>query len=393
MKSNFLNSFQKKIIAYAFVSGVITCAVEVFLMIDLHMLIDFLRLHGYRSYLIGRDGIDPKIRFAILMISGIIVFLITFFIMISDLLQYVKDISKVIQEISDGNLQSTIEVKGDDEFAKLAENINNMTQEVLIIMDRERETERSKNELITSVAHDLRTPLTSITGYLELLRNNSNLTPQTREKYINIVYNKSKHLENLIYDLFNFTKLNHGKINIRPNSINIVKLLEQLLDEFYPSFHENHLEYEFESEQKDLMIEADGDLIARLFENLINNAIKYGADGKMIKVCVGVKNNMVKVDVINYGKVIPSHELNHIFKKFYRVEQSRSENTGGIGLGLAIAKNVVEMHYGTIEVSSSLKGTSFTVCLPFQLSGHEEKFITDYDITRRKENDNENIKS
>lgn len=379
MKSNFFNTFRKKIISYTIVSITITIAVELFLIIDLRMLIDFLRTHGYRSYAIGRDGIDPKIKLLILLICGILVFLTTFFIMVSDLFAYIDEISQGIEDIADGNLYITIEEKGEDEFSKLAQNINKMTKEVLVIMDRERETERSKNELITSVAHDLRTPLTSITGYLELLKSNKNLEQETKDKYIEIVYNKSKRLENLIYDLFNFTKLNHGKINIRLGTINIVKLLEQLLDEFYPSFQEQNLEYEYEVAQKDILIEADGDLVARLFDNLINNAIKYGADGKLIKVCVGVVANSVKVDVINYGKVIPEQELQHIFKKFYRVEQSRSENTGGTGLGLAIAKNVVDMHNGTIEVTSSLKGTVFSVCLPFQLDGKEEKFVTDND--------------
>ncbi|WP_243002633.1 sensor histidine kinase [Lachnotalea glycerini] len=377
MKSNFFNSFRKKIIIYTLVSTTITIAVELFLIIDLHMLIEFLRTHGYRSYVIGRDGIDPKIKVVILLFCGLLVFLTSFFIMIGDLLQYVKEISNSIQEIAEGNLGILIDVKDDDEFSQLADNINKMTEEVLVIMDRERETERSKNELITSVAHDLRTPLTSITGYLELIRSNRTLNDETRDKYLEIVYNKSKRLEHLIYDLFDFTKLNHGRINLKPGTINIVKLLEQLLDEFYPSFQSNHLEYEYQTSKKDICIEADGDLIARLFDNLINNAIKYGADGKLIKVCISEVPGMVKIDVINYGKVIPNQELNNIFKKFYRVEQSRSENTGGTGLGLAIAKNVVDMHNGTIEVTSSLKGTSFTVCLPYSLSECKDKFMID----------------
>jgi signal transduction histidine kinase len=339
------------------------------------MLIDFLRKNGYRSYAIGRDGIDPQIQLGILVVSGFCVFLISFFIMVSDLIQYVEEISDGIKEISDGNLGTVVEIKGNDEFTHMAENINQMTAQVVVIMDRERETERSKNELITSVAHDLRTPLTSITGYLELLRSNKALDNETKDKYIEIVYNKSKRLENLIYDLFDFTKLNHGKINLKPGTINIVKLLEQLLDEFYPSFQSNSLEYEFETSKKDILIEADGDLIARLFDNLINNAIKYGADGKLIKVCINDTVNSIKVDVINYGKVIPNNELDNIFKKFYRVEQSRSEKTGGTGLGLAIAKNVVDMHNGTIEVTSSLKGTSFSVSLPYHLDDHKEKFV------------------
>ncbi|MFA9377349.1 MAG: sensor histidine kinase [Lachnotalea sp.] len=377
MKSNFLKSFRSKIIVYTLVSATITSAVELFLIIDINMLTEFLRTNGYRSYAIGRDGIVPQFRLGILLVSGILVFLISFFIMISDLIQYVKEISEGIEEISEGNLGVLIEEKGNDEFAKLARNINSMTAEVLVLMDRERETERSKNELITSVAHDLRTPLTSITGYLELIRINKSLDNETKDKYIDIVYNKSKRLENLIYNLFDFTKLNHGKINFKPELINIVKLIEQLLDEFYPSFQDNKLEYEYHASNKDIVIEADGELIARLFDNLINNAIKYGADGKLIKVCISEIQDMIKVDVINYGKVIPENELNNVFKKFYRVEQSRSENTGGTGLGLAIAKNVVDMHNGTIDVTSSLKGTSFSVCLPYQLDSHKAKFVAE----------------
>ena len=155
-----------------------------------------------------------------------------------------------------------------------------------------------------------------------MLRSNQTLNDETKDKYIDIVYNKSKRLENLIYDLFDFTKLNHGKINLKPGTINIVKLLEQLLDEFYPSFQSNQLEFEYQTSKKDIYIRANGGLIARL-DNLINNAIKYGADGKLIKVCISEVPEMVKIDVINYGKVIPNHELNNIFKKFYRVEQSR----------------------------------------------------------------------
>ena len=122
------------------------------------------------------------------------------------------------------------------------------------------------------------------------------------------------------------------------------------------------------------VIKADGNLLARLFDNLINNAIKYGAEGKKILVRLHATEAVVTVSVINYGYVIPKEELPLLFEKFYRVEQSRSTNTGGTGLGLAIAKNIVDMHGGTINVSSDLKGTVFAVKLKVDFDINRENF-------------------
>jgi len=154
----------------------------------------------------------------------------------------------------------------------------------------------------------------------------------------------------------------------------VVKLLSQLLEEFYPSFVDKNLSYELQSNVPAQMISADGNLLARLFDNLINNAIKYGADGKRILVKVHGSEEMVTIQVINYGYVIPEEELPLIFNKFYRVEQSRSTNTGGTGLGLAIAKNIVDMHGGTIHVTSDLSGTVFTIKLQVDFDINKENF-------------------
>lgn len=166
---------------------------------------------------------------------------------------------------------------------------------------------------------------------------------------------------------------------MRVASIDIVKLLEQLLTEFYPNFVSAGLQYALESNVPALTITADPNLLARLFENLVNNAIKYGAEGKQIRVKVEAETETVTVRVINYGRVIPAEELPLIFEKFYRVEQSRSRNTGGTGLGLAIARNIVEMHGGSIAVTSDLSGTSFTVTLPVHLDLDKEKFANGSD--------------
>ena len=286
-------------------------------------------------------------------------------------MRYISRISDAMQSISHGDLNITVDIEGDDEFSVMAASLNKMVEDLRGLMDKEREAERTKNELITNIAHDLRTPLTSIIGYLELLSGETKLDPEVQKKYIGIAYVKTKRLEKLIEDLFGFTKLNYGKISMHVSKVDVVKLISQLLEEFYPSFVDKNLSYELQSNVPVQTISADGNLLARLFDNLINNAIKYGADGKRILVKVHGSEELVTVQVINYGYVIPEEELPLIFNKFYRVEHSRSTNTGGTGLGLAIAKNIVDMHGGTIEVSSDLSGTVFTV-----------KLLVDFDINK-----------
>ena len=227
--------------------------------------------------------------------------------------------------------------------------------------------------VVAEVAHDLGI-LTVGIGYLELLPGKVEIPAEMQKKYIDIAYAKSKRLEKLIEDLFGFTKMNYGKVAMHVSKVDIVKLLSQLLEEFYPSFKDKNLSYELQSNVPGKVITADGNLLARLFDNLINNAIKYGADGKRVLVQIHAEEEVVTVSVTNYGYVIPADELPLLFNKFYRVEQSRSTNTGGTGLGLAIAKNIVDMHGGTIQVTSDLNGTVFTVRLRTNFDINRENF-------------------
>lgn len=254
------------------------------------------------------------------------------------LYRYISKISDAVQNISEGNLNTVIDVIGDDEFSGMAANLNRMAADIKQLMEKERESERTKNELITNVAHDLRTPLTSIIGYLELLAGNRQIPEDMQHKYIEIAYGKSRRLEKLIEDLFGFTKLNYGKIAMHVGQLDIVKLLGQLLEEAYPNFVEKGLSYDLQSNVPAKTINADGNLLARLFDNLIGNAIKYGADGKRVLVQIHAESETVTVSVTNYGYVIPADELPLIFNKFYRVEQSRSSSTGGTGLDLPLQR-------------------------------------------------------
>ena len=165
------------------------------------------------------------------------------------------------------------------------------------------------------------------------------------------------------------------KITMKVSYVDIVKLLEQLLEEQYPAFAEKGLSYELRTNVKSLEITADGNLLARLFDNLIGNAIKYGADGKRVIVKINAGPHTVEVKVINYGYIIPEKDQPLIFNKFYRVDRSRSTNTGGTGLGLAIAKDIAEMHSGSISVQSDLNGTVFTVRLKRHFNKNNENFV------------------
>ena len=308
------------------------------------------------------------------LILGILLFSVTFMILQEPYIRYISRISEAVQNISEGNLNTVIDVIGSDEFSSMAANLNHMAADIKKLMEKERESERTKNELITNVAHDLRTPLTSIIGYLELLAGNQQVPADMQHKYIEIAYGKSRRLQKLIEDLFGFTKLNCGKIAMHVGQIDIVKLLGQLVEEAYPNFVEKGLSYDLQSNVPAKIINADGNLLARLFDNLIGNAIKYGADGKRVLVKIHAEGETVTVSVTNYGYVIPADELPLIFNKFYRVEQSRSSSTGGTGLGLAIAKEIVDMHGGTISVASDLNGTVFTVKLQVDFDVDKENF-------------------
>ena len=355
-------------------STVVACLVEVFLIANVSMISSYLRETRYRDSLFLRLTETETLMAFVYLLSGIAIFSVTFFALQERSMRYISRISSAIQNISEGDLNTAIEVRGDDEFTAMAVNLNKMVGDIRNLMDKEREAERTKNELITNVAHDLRTPLTSIIGYLELLSGKVEIPAEMQKKYIDIAYAKSKRLEKLIEDLFGFTKMNYGKVAMHVSKVDIVKLLSQLLEEFYPSFKDKNLSYELQSNVPGKVITADGNLLARLFDNLINNAIKYGADGKRVLVQIHAEEEVVTVSVTNYGYVIPADELPLLFNKFYRVEQSRSTNTGGTGLGLAIAKNIVDMHGGTIQVTSDLNGTVFTVRLRTNFDINRENF-------------------
>ncbi len=354
------------------VAAVITAILLVFLITNITGFSSYLYQTGNDSPAVQRFAFGSTVSVLLFVLLGILIFTVIFILLQRKTAKDIETIARAVEQISGGDLSTQLDVSGEGELAEIAANINGMESDIRALMEKEHESEQSKTDLITNVAHDLRTPLTSILGYLDLLKQNDTLSPEMQKKYLEIVYSKSQRLQKLIEELFGFTKLSYGKLNMNVSEVDLVKLLGQLLEESYPNFEKHELSYEFISNTESAVIEADGDLLARLFDNLISNAIKYGAEGKRVIVRLRADRDKVMVKVVNYGYVIPEKELPLIFDKFYRVEHSRSSQTGGTGLGLAIVKNIADMHHGTVSVSSDLYGTVFTVKLPVYYEGEKE---------------------
>lgn len=372
MKTNFIKSFEERLAFYIFISVLVTAVAELITGFLIYQISSELRYMGYRSVVMSPDGLNPMFRMGILLVMGILVFVLCFYHLIHRYMKYIRIITNGMKDIAQGNFDTEIPVQSMDEFGQIAGYLNQMQENIKEIMERERVAERTKNDLISSVAHDLRTPLTSIIGYLGWVREQPMLDVEIRQKYLDIAFRKAQHLEQLTNELFGFVKLEHREMSLHMGTLDIRQLLEQLLDECYPSFEKYGLRTEFLCRDESILLMGDGNLLARLFDNLLNNAVKYGKDGKLIRVELEQRGQSAVTRVINYGYVIPESELGNLFRKFYRVEQSRSQDTGGTGLGLAIVEQIAQLHQGSVSVRSDLQGTVFEVTLPINLDWEEK---------------------
>lgn len=294
-------------------------------------------------------------------VAILVTFLFSFYFITNKKMRYIETVSKGLLEISKGNFDYRIEKYGDDELASLSNNINFMAVELKNKIENERRTERAKSELITNVSHDLRTPLTSIKGYLGLIKEKRYNSEEQLEEFLNIAYNKSEKLEVLINDLFEYTKLTSNGVNIEKQEIALNGLLEQLIEELVPICEENNVNIYEEFINEKVMVSIDPNKTVRVFENLLMNAIRYSLKPGEIKVRLTKESDFALVSVQNRCDNLSEEDLKKIFDRFYRVEKSRSSDTGGSGLGLAIAKNIVQLQGGSIEAKYENEYVSFEV--------------------------------
>lgn len=306
------------------------------------------------------------------VIATICFFIIYFMLFIKRIVKDMTYISDRIIDIADGKSDEKIIIERQDEIGEIAGRINEMTEQINQLITSERDALQSNKDLIACVAHDLRTPITSVKGYLDLALDTKHYDLEQRQKYVRIAQTKANRLEYLIHDLFNYTKLTSGEITLHRSKIDLVQLVEQMVEEFYPLFQEEELECTTKYNISYLEMNMDGELIARAVQNLLSNAIKYGKDGKHVYVELECLEQEVQIRVTNYGLVIPEESIKHLFDKFYRVERSRNVKTGGTGLGLNIAQEIVHLHGGRIQVTSGASGTCFTIALPLHKEEEEE---------------------
>ena len=228
-----------------------------------------------------------------------------------------------------------------------------------------KEAEQRKNDMIVYLAHDLKTPLTSVIGYLTLLRDEPQISEEMRSRYTGIALDKAERLEDLINEFFDITRFNLTNIQLAPERVNISRMLEQIGFEFHPILAEKDLKLETEI-KPNVEILCDPDKLARVFDNLLRNAVNYSYAGTTIYLSMDYEpiKDEVKICVKNHGKTISPDKLDRIFDQFFRLDSSRRSSTGGSGLGLAIAKEIVELHHGTITAESENESIRFTVVLP-----------------------------
>lgn len=273
----------------------------------------------------------------------------------------------VIEElhyIADGHFDHRIPFVVKTDLQKVIDSINALVDSTVASMEEERQIEQSKDDLITNVSHDIRTPLTSIIGYLGLLK--SSELNEDQAKYIKIAYDKALQMKALAEDLFEYTTLRsstNNKLVLAPLHVN--SMLEQVAAGFELEAEKKNITFNVVTRPRDLVIDADAKMIVRMLNNLISNALKYGHGATEINLIANkVNNKFVELRVENNGEQIPKKSLQKIFDRFYRVESSRNLKTGGTGLGLAITKSIVDLHGGTIKCKSTSELTSFIIQLP-----------------------------
>ena len=268
--------------------------------------------------------------------------------------------------IAQGHLDHRIpfRLKGSEQH--VISSVNALVDSAVKSMDDERKIEKSKDELITNVSHDLRTPLTSIIGYLGLIEDKQYQSEEDILKYTHTAYEKAKQMKNLVEDLFEYTKVQQHGAPVNIMRIDLNQLLEQRTASVDLEGQHRGIEISSKVVPNPLMIEADPEKLGRVFNNLVANAFKYGNGASSIRVDARQRADQVEVTVANDGTPIPAQSLDHLFERFYRAEASRSRATGGTGLGLAIVKSIVDLHHGTVTVTSDENETAFVVTLPLK---------------------------
>ena len=321
----------------------------------------------------GRIFMDHKEIY--LVLGFMVLFLILYNMLVKRMLHYLINVENAIDAIQNGD-EAQVELV--PELKPLEDKLSVLK---MTLKRREMETaasEQKKNDLVVYLAHDLKTPLTSIIAYLTMLDEQDNMPEEDRKKYTHVTLEKASRLRELINEFFEITRFNLQDIVLNREKLDISVMLEQLADESYGVLGEKYLTCSIATDDN-LMVLGDPDKLGRVFDNLLRNAITYSYTDTEIHIEARQRQDQIVISFRNQGHQIPDQKLESIFEKFYRVDNARSSQTGGAGLGLSIAKRIVELHGGTIRADSGWEYTTFTVVLPMLeegQSGERRKRVT-----------------
>ncbi|MDO5345234.1 MAG: HAMP domain-containing sensor histidine kinase [Lachnospiraceae bacterium] len=311
---------------------------------------------AYRVYqVIFRNNME-----LFLMAAALVLFLIVLRVYSNSVTRYFDEINRGIDALIEEN---TGDIILPSELASTEVKINSIKHTLEQRKLAAELAEQRKNDLVVYLAHDLKTPLTSVIGYLTLLRDEKQISEELREKYLSISLDKAERLEDLINEFFEITRFNLTNITLEYSRINLTLLLEQLTYEFGPMLSEKNLICSLEIPQN-LMLKCDADKMQRVFDNLLRNAVNYSFADSTIRIAAMQKESCLSIRITNRGNTIPQEKLARIFEQFYRLDNARGSRSGGAGLGLAIAKEIVELHGGTITARSENEMIEFEVILP-----------------------------
>ena len=367
------NDTMKRIVKNTFWSFIVECIIGLIIMVIAMIIIaeaisnlDFQWLYDDNPNLyLFLDNIYNTIFekgyiFFILILSSLSLVLFLLYQLLKKIFSYISAISESADKLFDKNVEY---INLPPEMSEVEKKLNHFKIEAIKNEKLARENEEKKDELIVYLAHDIKTPLTSMIGYLSLLTEIKDMPEEQRNKYIDITLDKSYRLEDLINELFDVARFNSEKIILEKEELNLNLMLEQIIDDFYPVLKELNKKIKF-TPKEEIKLYGDPDKLSRVFNNLIKNAINYSSDDSNIDISAIKDEKNAIIKITNKGKQIPKEKLDRIFEKFYRLDSSRTSKTGGSGLGLAIAKEIIELHHGKITASSTLKETNFTVILP-----------------------------
>ena len=305
------------------------------------------KLYIYKKY----NEIDEKKytdnELLIILLSPVIAAMLLTFFLTSRKVKYIKQIAEGAVEFSNGNLDYRIQKKGMDELGFLAESMNSMAEKLKENIEKERAQEEFKTELITNVSHDLRTPLTSLIAYMQLV-GDEKTTEENKKKYTAVSIEKAYKLNKLIEDLFEYSKLESGGISLNKREANVVEILEQSIGELFVEAQKRNMNLKKEYEASKVILNVDSSKLGRVFENLLSNAVKYGIEGTDIYVNLIESSECVTISFKNEVANDGLQDTLKLFDRFYRSDKSRNSKVSGSGLGLAISKNIVELHRGEI---------------------------------------------